>query len=369
MTLAEVLLRYTGCRELTDLPQAARVPEQNKKIIAAIERLDAGQVPMTEWTELTDAFGLPPQDSPGDARNALLLKLSSVIAETALEEEPSVLREITEEPKSADAPPPEEQSDSPKESPPKKEPSKTLKTVLRIWNAITTVLVVIVVALAVVLAGVRVFGLQVFSVLSGSMEPEYHVGALIYDKKIAPEEITVGMPITFVVNEDLLLATHRVVDIQVVAEREEPVLDENGAEMLDENGVAITQIVPLDEPVYYFQTKGDANDAVDGSPVHHKNVVGTPVFSIPYLGYLSSWLQTRQGTIMGVSIALVILILTFLPDLLGAVDEEPKKKRRRKRRRKKKRKGTKRPARDVDVQPGTALHNKEGQKIKGGRTK
>ena len=95
MTLAEVLLRYTGCRELTDLPQAARVPEQNKKIITAIERLDAGQVPMTEWTELSDAFGLPPQDSPGDARNALLLKLSSVIAETALEEEPSVLREIT----------------------------------------------------------------------------------------------------------------------------------------------------------------------------------------------------------------------------------------------------------------------------------
>ena len=244
-----------------------------------------------------------------------------------------------------------------------------MRGVKRTWNLISTLLVVVMVILAVLLVGVRLVGLTPFAVLSGSMEPTYHVGALIYVRDIAPEDIVVGTPITFVVNEDLLVATHRVVDLQVVTEREEPVLDENGAEMLDENGAVITQIVPLDEPVYYFQTKGDANDAVDGSPVHHKNVVGTPVFSIPYLGYLSSWLQTRQGTIMGVSIALVILILTFLPDLLGAVDEEPKKKRRRKRRRKKKRKGTKRPAHTHDVQPGTALHNKEGQKIKGGRTK
>ena len=235
-----------------------------------------------------------------------------------------------------------------------------MRTFRKLWNLITSLLVVIVVALAIMLVGVRLVGLTPYAVLSGSMEPTYHVGALIYDKKIAPEEITVGMPITFVVNEDLLLATHRVVDIQVVAEREEPVLDENGAEMLDENGAVITQIVPLDEPVYYFQTKGDANDAVDGSPVHHKNVVGTPVFSIPYLGYLSSWLQTRQGTIMGISIALVLLILTFIPDILGLVDE-PSPKKKKKRRRKKKRKGAKRRAHNPDVQPKKAIHNQEGQ--------
>lgn len=303
MTLAEVLLRYTGCRELTDLPQAARVPEQNKKIIAAIERLDAGQVPMTEWTELSDAFGLPPQDSPGDARNALLLKLSSVIAETALAEEPSVLREITEEPKSADAPPPEEQSDSPKESPPKKEPSKTLKTVLRIWNAITTVLVVIVVALAVVLAGVRVFGLQVFSVLSGSMEPEYHVGALIYVQKVDPYTLQVGDDITFLLDEETV-ATHRIVGI-----------------LPDEN----------DPTVIRFRTQGIANDQEDGTPVHYMNVVGKPIFTIPYLGYVAHFIQNPPGTYVAVSIGALILFLIFLPDVLtednsGEKTEKKKKK-------------------------------------------
>ena len=194
-----------------------------------------------------------------------------------------------------------------------------MKVLRKLWSVITTLLVAVMVILAVLLVGVRVVGLTPYAVLSGSMEPTYHVGALIYVKDVDPADITVGMPITFVVNEDLLLATHRVVDIEVITTRQEQVLDEAGNPVMEE--------VPLDEPVYYYQTKGDANDAVDGTPVHYKNVVGTPVFSIPYLGYLSSWLQTRQGMIMGICIALVLVILTFLPDLLRAVDKPKKPKR------------------------------------------
>lgn len=202
-----------------------------------------------------------------------------------------------------------------------------MKVLRKLWSVISTLLVIVMVILAVLLVGVRVVGLTPYAVLSGSMEPTYHVGALIYVKDVAPADITVGMPITFVVNEDLLLATHRVVDIEVLTTRQEQVLDEAGTPLLDDAGNPVMEEVPLDEPVYYYQTKGDANDAVDGTPVHYKNVVGTPVFSIPYLGYLSSWLQTRQGMIMGICIALVLVILTFLPDLLRAVDEPKKPKR------------------------------------------
>ena len=202
-----------------------------------------------------------------------------------------------------------------------------MKVLRKLWSVISTLLVIVMVILAVLLVGVRVVGLTPYAVLSGSMEPTYHVGALIYVKDVAPADITVGMPITFVVNEDLLLATHRVVDIEVMTTRQEQVLDEAGNPVLDDEGNPVVEEIPLDEPTYYFQTKGDANDAVDGTPVHYKNVVGTPVFSIPYLGYLSSWLQTRQGMIMGICIALVLVILTFLPDLLRAVDEPKKPKR------------------------------------------
>lgn len=202
-----------------------------------------------------------------------------------------------------------------------------MRALKKIWSFFTTVCVVLVVVLAIALVGVRLIGLTPYAVLSGSMEPTYHVGSLIYVKDIAPEDVEIGTPLTFIVNEDLLIATHRVVDITVIESKMETVLDENGNPVLDEKGNEVQQEVTLEEPTYYYQTKGDANEDVDGSQVHYKNIVGTPVFSIPYLGYLSSWLQTRKGMIMGVSIALVVMILTFLPDMLNAVDGGSKNKK------------------------------------------
>ena len=63
------------------------------------------------------------------------------------------------------------------------------KTVKKIWNTVTSVLVAVVVILALLLVGARVVGLQVFTVLSGSMEPTYHVGSLIYVKKVDYREL------------------------------------------------------------------------------------------------------------------------------------------------------------------------------------
>lgn len=66
--------------------------------------------------------------------------------------------------------------------------------------------------------------------------------------------------------------------------------------MLDENTVATHRVVEVvpdeDDPsTLRFRTKGDANDAEDGSLVHYKNVIGTPVFTIPKLGYAANYIQ------------------------------------------------------------------------------
>ena len=66
----------------------------------------------------------------------------------------------------------------------------------KIWDITTTVLVAIVVIFAVLLVGMRLVGVQVYSVISGSMEPEYPVGALIYVKEVGPAEVKVGDVIT-----------------------------------------------------------------------------------------------------------------------------------------------------------------------------
>ncbi|MBR5560622.1 MAG: signal peptidase I [Clostridia bacterium] len=226
-----------------------------------------------------------------------------------------------------------------------------MKVIRKLSDLLGTLLVTVMILLAVLLVGVRLIGLTPYAVLSGSMEPTYHVGSLIYVQDIDPADVTVGTPLTFVVNEDLLLATHRVVGIEVRNTKEEAVLDEGGNPTYDEHGNMVTQTIPLDEPAYYFTTKGDANEDIDGSQVYYKNIVGTPRFSIPYLGYLSSWLQTKRGMIMGASIALVLLILTFIPDLLNMVDDEPAQPKEKKQKNKKEKKPKKnRKLREEDEQ-------------------
>lgn len=70
------------------------------------------------------------------------------------------------------------------------------RKVKKVWDIVSNVLVGLVVLLAVLLVGARLVGLQVFTVLSGSMEPTYHTGSLIYVKKVDPFTIKEGQPIT-----------------------------------------------------------------------------------------------------------------------------------------------------------------------------
>lgn len=158
----------------------------------------------------------------------------------------------------------------------------------KIWNAVSTVLVVLVVLLAVALVGVRLVGLNTYVVLSGSMEPTYHTGSLLYVKSVDPADLQVGDPITFMLNEDTV-ATHRIIEI-----------------LPDEE----------DSSVLRFRTQGDANDAPDGTPVHYKNVIGKPVFSVPYLGYFANFVQNPPGLYFAIGFAVVLVLLVFLPDLL-----------------------------------------------------
>lgn len=170
------------------------------------------------------------------------------------------------------------------------------KSIKKIWNAFTTVLVTLVVIGAVLLVGVRLVGFDVYTVLSGSMEPTYHTGSVIYVKDVDYTELEAGDVITFMLDEDTV-ATHRIVEV---------VPDEEDASVLR------------------YRTKGDANAAEDGGLVHYKNVIGSPVFSIPYLGFVANFIQNPPGTYVAISGGALLLLLVFLPDLFKK--EEPEEK-------------------------------------------
>jgi signal peptidase len=158
----------------------------------------------------------------------------------------------------------------------------------KLWSILSTVLVVLTVLCAVFLMGSRLLGYQVYTVLSGSMRPSYAEGDLLYVEPVKPSQVKVDDPITFVLNEKLTVATHRVVRI-------------DGEKQL-------------------FYTKGDANGTEDTDPVHFNNLIGIPRFSVPLLGYVSYFVQNPPGTYITLVAGLLLIGVVFLPDLL------PKKK-------------------------------------------
>lgn len=172
-----------------------------------------------------------------------------------------------------------------------------MKTVKKVWSAVTSVIVVLVVVLAILLVGVRIIGLKTYTVLSGSMEPKYHTGSLIYVKTVDTATLKAGDDITFMLDEKTI-ATHQI--IEVIPDEE-------------------------DESVIRFRTKGLANEVADGGSVHCKNVIGKPVFTIPYLGYVANYIQAPPGKYVAIAAGALLLALVFIPDLFKD-DEKAKEK-------------------------------------------
>lgn len=163
-------------------------------------------------------------------------------------------------------------------------------TLKKIWSVTSTVLVAVFVLCAIFLMGSRIIGYQCYTVLSGSMEPKYSVGDLLYVKEVDPTTIEVGNDITFIVNEDLVVATHRVVRVDAENQR--------------------------------LYTKGLANEIEDSDPVHFNNVIGVPQFSIPKLGYVSDFVQNPPGMYITIAVFVVLIAIVFLPDLIGKKKKE-----------------------------------------------
>ena len=166
------------------------------------------------------------------------------------------------------------------------------------FSIITTVLLVIVIVFAILLAGVRLVGITPYTVLSGSMEKAIHVGSLIYTVKPDPSELKVGDVITYTL-ENGTVVTHRI--IELLPDEEDPSL-------------------------VRFRTKGDNNETADGDPVHPKNVLGKMLFTIPLIGYVAWFVQNPPGSYIVIGVGIILVLLTFLPELMDKLDDKIKDK-------------------------------------------
>lgn len=157
----------------------------------------------------------------------------------------------------------------------------------KIIRIITTPVVVLILLLAIYTGyfkfikksnNISFFGYKQYIVMTGSMEPSYNIGDLIFEKEIAKEDIKLNDVITYSLENGQDTVTHRVVDI------------------IEENGET------------YYQFKGDNNNSPDPDLVTYKQIQGKVIYKINKLGSLIA--EFVSGT--GVILILIIFILSYM---------------------------------------------------------
>ncbi|SDD14878.1 signal peptidase I [Rhodococcus tukisamuensis] len=134
------------------------------------------------------------------------------------------------------------------------------------WLVLLAVLAIL--ALTIVIP--RLTGATPYTVLTGSMEPNYPPGTLIVVKPEDPAALQAGDVITFQKESGKLdVVTHRIIEVRENARGEKS-----------------------------FVTQGDANPSRDMNPVVPEQIRGKLWYSVPFMGYVNSVVTGQQRSIM-----------------------------------------------------------------------
>ena len=160
-----------------------------------------------------------------------------------------------------------------------------------VFRAVGIILLIAIIAICVPLIVPKTMGYQLYTVVSGSMEPAIPTGSLVYVKYIQPEEIQTEDVIAFYgTDADGSIVTHRVVS--------------NSAAMGN------------------FITKGDANSDNDMNPIPYANYIGKVQLSVPKLGGIFQTITGTNGKIAAVSMIGLAIVLEILAAVLQGKREK-----------------------------------------------
>ena len=138
----------------------------------------------------------------------------------------------------------------------------------------------------------QVFGYKPYTVISGSMEPQYQVGSLIYVRQVPPEEIDVGDPVTFTMGGKTI--TH--------------------------------QVIEADRETNTFITKGIANQNTTEGPIPYADIIGKASgFSIPFAGYAFTFLSSIPGKILLLCAVGILILLVLLEKIFSGGNKKEKR--------------------------------------------
>ena len=160
-----------------------------------------------------------------------------------------------------------------------------MKVIRGIVNAITIIYALI--CFIIIIA--CLIGIQPTVVLSGSMEPKIPTGSLCFvDKKYPFDQLKKGDVIVYQVPRQKVI--HRIVEVV-------------------DGG---------------YKVKGDANQNVDRALITEENYYGKSIYSIPYAGYVTTSLQTREGRAGIIVFSILLVVVNYS---MGAIYKKKEKQK------------------------------------------
>ena len=148
--------------------------------------------------------------------------------------------------------------------------------VKRFVHVIAQIIYVLIVIYALVCAPM-IFGYKPLVVLSGSMEPSFSTGSVVYYTKVSTSDLKAGDIITFEGNSGIIIS-HRIEKVNSKT----------------------------------FVTKGDANNTVDPQEVPFDKVLGRDAnFYIPFVGYFIKFVNDNL-LLVGIPVVIILLLEFFL---------------------------------------------------------
>lgn len=167
----------------------------------------------------------------------------------------------------------------------KKNRKKKRNNASAVCSVLGAILLVLLILACLPLTVPRMFGCQIYTVVSGSMEPAISTGSLVYVKNMEPGEVKEGDVIAFY-----------------------------GA--ADGNSIITHRVVTNSTVMGEFITKGDANEKEDLNPIPYSHFIGKVVKAIPGAGALAQMFTSSAGKLAAASLIGLAVILQILTAVL-----------------------------------------------------
>ena len=160
-------------------------------------------------------------------------------------------------------------------------------------STLGTIVLVLLILVCVPLTVPRMLGYNIYTVVSGSMEPAIPVESLVYINHMEPEDV-----------------------------KEKDIIAFYGA--VDGSSIITHRVVTNSTVMGEFITKGDANEENDMNPIPYSHFIGKVVLSVPKVGGLAQIFTSTTGKIAAACMIALAVVLHIIAAVIGTRGEQEK---------------------------------------------